>query len=227
MLILPSRGRPDQLKRFFVESLPEVPGVVLLDEDDFEKYENVPMPPNWTVHVGKRVFVVPKYNRGFGLYPHEDWYGWIGDDFVCKTPRWDTQLRDEALAGYIAWGDDTINHDKNSCAPFIPGAIVRKAGWLAWPGTHHLYCDEIWWQIAHALGIARYRSDIVTKAYHWSVGNQEFDKTAEERGQGGDDIRYDEFKKSGEYERLIGKLRTCLPLKLHEPSGTIREEVRA
>lgn len=209
MILLPSRGRPDSLKRFFEESKPQVKGLLLLDEDDWAKYTDVDLPPKWDLFIGPNLRYQKKMNAAYERYPAERWYAWIGDDFVCPTPNWDLILRDEALAGHVAYGDDTINGPRNACAPFLPGWLVRAAGWICCPAFTHLYVDQIWWEIGRDLGISKYRPDVVTKAFHWSQGNQEFDETARGRGTDNDHQAYGQFKEDG-YSDLLSRCKAAL-----------------
>jgi hypothetical protein len=205
MLLLPSRGRPDQLKRFFDESKPKVKGLLILDEDDWQNYSKIELPARWDMFIGPNLRYAKKLNQIYSRYPSESWYGWVGDDFVCPTPNWDVELSAHALEGRIAWGDDTINGERNACAPFFPGTLVRALGWFACPAFTHLYVDQIWWELARDLRIAKYRADIITKAYHWSQGNQVFDATAAGRGSDNDHQAYGEYKQ----ERYAQDLALC------------------
>lgn len=209
MMFLPTRGRPDQLERFFRESKPQIKGLVIADDDDWMHYTKIELPPKWDWFIGPNLRYVKKMNQVYDRYPSEPFYAWVGDDFVCPTPNWDLELKQEALAGHVAFGDDTINGPKNACAPFLPGWLVRAAGWITCPAFTHLYVDQIWWEIGRDLGISKYRPDVTTKAYHWSVGNQEFDATAAGRGADNDHQAYGQYKIDG-YPDLLARCKAAL-----------------
>ncbi len=193
MIVLPSRGRPDSLKAFFEGSQPSVPGVVMLDMDDSENYDGLMVPKNWTVLVGPRTSYVSMLNIAFNLYPDAPFYAYGGDDIRCRPIGWDTYLAASAGRSEIAYGNDLINGDRTCCLPFIGGDLVRRVGWLGYPGLSHLYCDTIWRDLGRALKCLRYSPEIVTEHLHWSTGKAPYDQTAKERKTDGDQAVYADF----------------------------------
>ena len=180
MHILPTRGRPLLLQRYFDQGEPHECGVVVIDSDQEDLYRVVKIPPHWEKMIVPRMLgFVRKCNLAFERYRAEPWYGFGGDDVVGRTPFWDSELAHEARQGYIVWGDDLFNHQCSH--PFIYGDFCRDVGWVAHPAFKHLYVDAIWQRIGETLGIARYRSDVVMEAHHWANGKMKFDKTASER----------------------------------------------
>lgn len=194
MIVIPSRGRPHSLARFFGYSKPRERGVVLLDEDDGGQYQqHLALPPNWEVLIGPRAGYGALLNRAFALFPNEPWYASLGDDCLCRPAGWDTRLAEIAAQGFIAYGDDLINGKSACCFPFIGGDLVRKVGWLAYPPLGHLYSDSVWREVGRAMGVLRYRPDIITEHLHWSTGKQPYDQTARERKTDGDKETYERF----------------------------------
>ena len=186
MIVIPSRGRPDSLQRFFDESEPQEIGVIVLDDDDAHRYVNLTLPNGWSCLVGPRASYVELMNRAFCLFPNEPWYAYGGDDVLARPVGWDTFLAQAAGADGLAYGDDGINGEKACCLPFIGGDLVRRAGWLACPMFGHLYSDTVWGEISRSLGVRRYFPEIITEHLHWSVGKQLYDNTAKERRTAGD-----------------------------------------
>lgn len=180
MIFLPSRGRPKLLERFFRESRPRLPGLVLLDEDDAASYDAVALPPHWRKFVRPRAPLVEIFNRAWSALPMEPWYGMLGDDIVCGPDYWDVDLAGAAIPDRVAWGDDGINGLKLGTFFFVGGELVRRIGWLQHPALGHLYADAVWNRIAIGAGIATYNAGIRTT--HLRVQ----DATYRERCKNGD-----------------------------------------
>lgn len=121
MIILPSRGRPTALQRFFDQGKPQVVGTVILDAGDSQKYDKVVYPDHWRVIILQRQPICQIFNQIFEFFPDEPFYGLMGDDIVPETSGWDLKLKEAAGSKYIAWGDDGINQKPTH--PFIGGDL--------------------------------------------------------------------------------------------------------
>lgn len=155
MIFVCSRGRRESLERFFCMSKPTLPGRVLIDDDD-HSYEGMELPEGWKFLSGTRAPVTTLLNRAFESMPNEPFYAVVCDDMVYQTPDWDVTLAAECVPKYVAWGDDGRRGAGLCTSFFVGGHLVRSMGWLAHPGTGHLYTDTIWWAIAKGADIARY-----------------------------------------------------------------------
>lgn len=193
MIVLPSRNRPESLRRFFQASQPVEPGVVMLDDDNAHLYQDVALPSGWRFSIGPRAGYVALLNRAFTFFPDEPWYACWGDDVLCQPAGWDTFLAQAAGADAIAYGDDLINGERSCALPFIGGELVRRVGWLSCPAVRHLYSDTIWCDLGRRLDALRYFPEIITEHCHWSVGKQPFDQTAQERQTDQDCAAYGRF----------------------------------
>lgn len=209
MHILPTRGRPELLQRYFTEGKPQESGVVIIDSDQSEMYDGIDVSttsgePWHVIYVPPMMGFVWKVNMAFKCFPDEPWYAFGGDDLIGRTPGWDTKLAAVAAQGYVAWGDDMIN---GACThPYIHGDFCRDLGWVAHPAFKHLYVDAIWEAIAHRLGVSRYMPEIKTEAHHFCNGKLPFDKTAGERMEGGDGSTWQQLIREGEIDQLVAKL---------------------
>ena len=164
MHIVPTRGRPQLLRRFFEIGRPAEKGVVVIDIDQWELYADVRLPASWTrLKVPMMRGFVWKANAGFEAFPDEPWYAWGGDDCVGRTKGWDTILAAEAASSYVAWGDDL--HAHKCTHPFIGGELCRALGHVAYPAFKSQYVDYVWEQAAFALGIARPRMDVIQESH--------------------------------------------------------------
>lgn len=180
MHLLPSRGRPDGLQRFFDEGKPEQPGIVGVESDQLDNYRRVRMPSNWKLlDLGsERRGYVASVNALFEYVPDEPCYQMSSDDCVGRTPHWDTLLAEEASAGKIVWPNDTNHIWPGRCTfPAIPGEFCRIMGWFVHPKLWHMWCDKVWRDVQEILGPGGYRPDIVIEHFHYSLGKSEIDDT--------------------------------------------------
>lgn len=200
MHILPSRGRPAGLQRFFDEGKPEQPGIVVIDEDQVGLYSTVSLPAGWSRLVSKpRAGFVAAANAAFHRQPNEPWYGLASDDAVGRTARWDTLLAEAATPNRIVWPNDLI---RGHCTqPFIGGELCRAVGWFMPPMFGHLYCDKVWGDIAEVIG-GRYMPEVVLEHMHFSTGKSQADSTTMQRKTRGDKETYERLDLNSILEKL-------------------------
>lgn len=205
MHILPTRGRPQILQRYFDEGRPSEWGIVVIDEDQRTMYDDVVIPDSWyRLHVTPMLGFVSKVNLAFKMYPDEPWYSFEGDDCVGRTDGWDTKLGARAAQGYITYGDDLFNHKVTH--PYICGDFCRDLGWVAHPMFKHLYVDLIWERVGKSLGILEFYPDVITEAHHFANGKLPMDRTAHERMQHRDHAVWDVLNQSAGIEDITRKL---------------------
>lgn len=210
MHLLPSRGRPVQLQRFFDEGNPEQPGVVITEEDQSEVYCKIRMPPGWQLLVVTgvdRLGYAAAANAGFRQFPNEPWYGQSGDDSIGRTAHWDTLLGQLATPNQIVWPNDLFG---GRCTqPFVGGDLVRALGWFAHPALGHLYTDTVWGDIQQRLGSGGYHPEIVYEHLHWCAGKAVMDRTAHERKISGDELAYRRIN----WQDIMEKVKSCVNTK--------------
>ncbi len=199
MWLLPSRGRPASIPRFFKawqDTEASTPGILCLDEDDAAKYEGVQVPENW------RVSIKPRYsslgentNAYFWAQRMEPWYGLLADDAVPVTKHWDLRLIEAAGKDGIACCWDGINNGTGlGSSPCIGGDLVRSLGWIIYPGLERIYGDNILFEIAEKRNALRYLSDVVVEHWHFSTGKSPMDETYAKPGAGSDRFIYGTWK---------------------------------
>ena len=202
MILLPSRGRPSKLARYFeayhaTEAVE--PGIVMIEARDEEAYADVALPEGWRKVTVPQSLVSKKFNDGAFVYaPNESRYFVMADDVVPETKHWDQILVEEAEDYKIAFGNDCINPPPPVGHPCIGGNLVRALGWLAHPAFGHFYWDNALRDIALGLGdeFLTYRPDIVMRHLHWTVTG-EYDQACRERGDPSDDKRTYQSWKAG------------------------------
>lgn len=190
MLIMPTRGRPHLIARFFSVATPqpETRGFLAIDEDDAINYARVELPRNWEVRITPRSYFTAKVNQLFAEFPNEPSYGFLMDDTVPLTEKWDVLLAEKAGPWGLAWPDDCLP-GKRPSALVIGGELVRALGWISCPTIKHFFTDSVWEKMAEDLGAAGRCEDIKIAHLHFSSGAAPFDKTYQERPDHGTDAK--------------------------------------
>lgn len=223
-ILLPTRGRPDNLHRFIeatVKTATDWQLYLRLDYDDPEimGYEDVlddwsEIEKRITVVSGERVHFGASLNELAARAEHDDvsHLGMFGDDVVPIDDDWDTALI-EGLGDNlgIAYGDDGL---RNKHAPDLPthyvtqAEVYRRLGYLAPPTIQHLFLDNV------ARDVGRYLRNFVfvpVKIQHlhpWAEGEHLHDDTYAEGGRNArirkaDRAAYLRWAKNSEWKRRL------------------------
>lgn len=203
-ILLPTRGRPDNLDRFItaVEGTAEDWHLYLRLDDDDPTAADYPIRrghPNITTVRGERTGFASSLNE-LAAHAERDGMshlGMFGDDVVPETEEWDTRL----VAGLknklgVAYGDDGL---RKKHAPDLPTHYVtqievyQRLGYLAPPTIRHLFLDNV------ARDVGRYLKNFVyvpVKIQHlhpWQEGEHLHDSTYAEGGRNADIRRADQM----------------------------------
>lgn len=204
-ILLPTRGRPANLARFYdalVGTGSDWHLYLRLDTDDpaARGYDSVlPDDPRVTVRHGDRVGFGASLNELAAVAERDgvSHVGMFGDDVVPVTPGWDKALV-SALRGElgVAYGDDGLR-DKH--APDLPTHYVtqtevyRRLGYLSPPGIKHLFLDNV------ARDVGRYLRNFVfvpvqvRHLHPWVEGEHIHDSTYAEGGRNPEIRRMDQM----------------------------------
>jgi len=212
MIILPTRGRPDSIRRFmeaYAKTGATAPVLLVTDHDD-TSYDALALHPNF-----KRKVMPPHngigecFNAVFAEYPDLEYYGVMADDVVPETPKWDMLLKEACLPFSLSWGNDGLQGAKLPTHPHIAGDVVRTLGWIACPGVMHWFVDNMWLDIANALGGGHYLTDVRTPHYHVLSGQASLDDTyMNQPSREKDMTNYAAFMKN-EFPGIARKLKTA------------------
>jgi glycosyltransferase involved in cell wall biosynthesis len=185
-LLLPSRGRPENLKRLAdsvnATAVGDVELIVVVDEDDPSEY--------WG-EGNVSVCTVPRQSR-MAMYWNMAYQQASGDilmqcsdDIVFHTPGWDIIVRDafEQYADRIVFvfGDDgDPTHGNYGTHGFVHRTWVETVGYFVPPYFSADYTDTWLNDLADRVGRKR-RVPIVTEHMHFTFHKGELDLTHAER----------------------------------------------
>lgn len=190
--LLSTRGRPDACQEVLDACKATgmtSPGVVYVDET-VDEYRGVRLPKNWTAHF-EPVWGSLQASMGWAYrtYPRASQYGWLADDTVPRSDRWDRELEKAAGDWCISYARDLWLSESAFFEPELEdgtnlsaglcwgGSLVREAGWWALPGVRQAGIDTAWTAIVAPLDLARYTRDVVVEHKHYRTG-----KRAEDAG---------------------------------------------
>lgn len=187
--IVPSRGRPDNVKALiesWAETLSDPGGGfmqlhVMIDDDDptHEAYLDVlrHLPRFVTLWIGPRRRLGGSLNHLAPLLAGiNGTIGFMGDDHRPRTKGWDLVLADAVGPTSVVYGNDLIQGPALPTAVFMGSTIVRTLGWFVVPGMTHLFMDNLWKTIGEQLGTLRYLPEVIIEHVHPIAGKAEWDQ---------------------------------------------------
>jgi hypothetical protein len=144
--LLPTRGRPEALARFFKAALEQgmsTPGMVLYsDPADIAGFEISEQSP-WVLRRTQAEGMGSKFREIWPVVRDMDWVGWLVDDVVPMTPKWDTTLISGLNGANLISCNDGLRAPYRMCAPVFSGGWLRALGYIYPPGLfHHTYWDD-------------------------------------------------------------------------------------
>lgn len=226
-VLVPSRGRPEGLKRLIDSVHSTARGnvhvIAGVDQDDNRLHDYIEL--RKTLPDGDQVItsdqrrnLVDWTNRLADMHKGRyRYFASLGDDMVPRTPGWDMKLRgaiEEDFGGTgIAYPWDGIRDD-------IPEAYVLSAdipetlGWMMLPSLKHFWNDNVWADIGHRAGCIRQLRGVIVDHLNVGIGKAAVDQTALDNGTkiADDQIAYNAWRKSGMHDdvRRVVNLREHL-----------------
>jgi len=182
--LLPSKNRPDSLKRFFeaykaTKSTTQV--CVIVNYDDMNHSAvGVDIPEGCSVRSMRGVDCVADAINNASLFILKDteieWIGLICDDHVPESESWDVKLI-ERLNGYnfISSNDGWQAPKRMHGAVAFSADLVRAVGWLYPPGIKHSFQDDAWEYIAARTGIWQTDMGVMVRHMHVSTAQRRDD----------------------------------------------------
>lgn len=221
-LIVPSRGRPHNVKRLaqaVTETASEVHLTIAVDEDDpdLETYrdDHDGSDDPYVLHIGPRRRLVGTLNE-LATQVEQRYVAFMGDDHLPRTEGWDKRFLDEldqVGPGGIVYGNDKIQGPNLPTHVCMDRRIVDVLGFMAPPALTHLYADNFWMDLGNALGTLRYLPDVVIEHMHPLSGQGAWDDTyadcnSDDRSNT-DAQAYAEYQ-SGHFPADVAKLKEAL-----------------
>lgn len=189
-LLLPSRGRPDNIKRLADSAIshadnPEYIELIVYIDDDDNSYDGRTFPEQVKIYSTKRTILSKYWNKAYDkaqgpIYMH------CGDDIVFQTFHWDTIVQQE-FEKYpdkivLLYGDDgDPNQEKNfGTHSFIHDNWVKTIGYFVPPYFSSDFNDTWLNDVADGIG-RKVKIPILTEHMHFAFHKGELDLTHAER----------------------------------------------
>lgn len=179
VLLLPTRGRPDRIEAAidgWRSNSTRTDLLVCLDNDDptLDQYQRH---PDVQYRVGPRLRMCPTVNAAASeVADRYKYIGFIGDDHLIRTLGWDELLIQSIGDWGIAYGDDRLQGQGLATHCMLSSNIVGTLGYMAIPGLTHLYMDNFWMDLGHAIpGFLTYRPDVIVEHMHPTAGKSASD----------------------------------------------------
>jgi|SRR5687767_2311839 len=196
LVIIPSRGRPDNIERFYqscIKTKAKVDILVGIDKDDerHQDYLNLEKRLDgnsedvvikcWVSPDRKRfgptLNYIAKQNYDIWKYIY-----WCGDDHLPITDHWDQKYRDELdrLGTGIVYGNDLVMGPAIPTQMAMTSNIVKALGYAVPEGFVHLYIDNYFLELGKACSMISYMPDVIVQHLHPCAGQAVEDKTYQE-----------------------------------------------
>jgi hypothetical protein len=179
LVIAPSRGRPGNIAALHDAWQATTTGaaglLVAADDDDptLGEYKQVCSGRGIELVVGPRLRMVGTLNKvAVERAPKHFALGFFGDDHRPRSHGWDKRYLDELrdLGTGIVYGNDLVAKDRLPTQVAMTSDIVQTLGWMALPALAHLWVDNVWWDLGHALNRIRYLPDVIVEHCHPLAG---------------------------------------------------------
>lgn len=184
LMIVPSRGRPENIRRLAEAWQQTSAGVadllVAIDSDDprGEQYAEVWREVRVTMITDERRRLVGTLNH-YATTCGSNYFvtGFLGDDHLPQTPAWDQRFLDELhrLHTGIVYGNDLFQGANLPTAVVMTSDIIATLGYMAPPGLQHLYVDDAWAELGRGIGRLSYLPDVVIEHLHPAARKAEMD----------------------------------------------------
>ena len=108
-----------------------------------------------------------------------DTIGFINDDHRFVTPDWEAQIIEARQKYAVVYPNDCNNNESALTIPFFDARIPKALGFIAPPCLAHLYGDDFWFHLGHALHSIKYLPDCKIDHLHPFAGKREMDATTQ------------------------------------------------
>lgn len=186
LVIVPTRGRPENIVRLdkaFLDTQVDIEVMYCVDDDDpsLADYVRTGIP----LVTGPRKRLVGTLNDVAKRFADDyDIVGFLGDDVVPKTHKWDDIIRANFKTNMVAYGNDGWQGEGLPTGVFLDARIISVLGYMVVPTLIHLFADNYWKALGEALGTLTYLPGVDMEHMHPYAGKAEHDLTYEEANAG-------------------------------------------
>jgi hypothetical protein len=178
LLIVPSRGRPQNIKRL-CEALKntnaDLDFAVGVDADDvtLDEYKKVEAEYGFELWISpeRKRFAATVNSIALANYENYKYLAWFGDDHVPHTLYWDQLYRnalDELKVG-VVYGNDLVMGETIATELAFTSNIVETLGYAIPDGFVHLYVDNYFMELGKSIGKLVYLPDVIVQHLHPTV----------------------------------------------------------
>lgn len=189
LLIVPSRGRPQNIKRLceaLLKTKADVDLIVGIDLDDPTEPEYQGLMRQYgfklRVSVERKRFAATVNSIALDYYQDYKYLAWMGDDHVPVTEHWDEYYRtslSEVEVG-VVYGNDLVMGKEIATQLAFTSNIVGALGYAIPEGFIHLFVDNYFMELGVAVGNLIYLPDVIVQHLHPCAGQAEEDLTYKE-----------------------------------------------
>jgi hypothetical protein len=120
-------------------------------------------------------------NHVFNINPNEQYYGFVHDDHIFRTNKWDEKMISNIDGIGVSypndlWPDSCVKWRHASCF-IMSGEIPRCLGYILHPKFKHIGTDTSIRDLCEALGIYHYCSDVIVEHMHYNIGKADNDES--------------------------------------------------
>lgn len=174
LVIVPTRSRPHNVARFveaFRRTTELADLLLVLDTDDQAMLDASLDLDGIQVVALPRTCVSAKVNWGAQHAVQKGYKAamFLGDDNVCITPGWDTEVMahlDAMGSGMVAVNDLGGEHERVATNMAITVDIIKALGWFDEPTMCHYYVDNVWTELGREARCLDYLYDVVIEHRH-------------------------------------------------------------
>lgn len=186
-LIVPSRGRPENIKRLYkalADTKSDVHLYVGIDKDDPTLEDYLELEKDTDI-----CLVISPERKRFGptlnsislmLAGMYEYLAWCGDDHLPITKGWDQRYRDELDKGAgIVYGNDLVMGETIATQLAFTPDIPKALGYAVPTSFVHLFIDNYFMKLGEKIGGSVYIPDVIFQHLH-PIAGAKSDKTYEE-----------------------------------------------
>ena len=224
--VVPSRGRPENVKRL-AEAWKKTEATadlwIVVDDNDWHRREYEKNAEEYDygylIVENDTGGCAASLNAGLEIlmddevHDHYDYFGFMGDDHIPRTLFWDYILR--LAIPYpshgIAYGNDLFQSGNLPTAFIATRSIVDVLGGFTAPRTKHLYFDNLMKKLGEDINGLHYRHDVIIEHLHPVARKAQMDENyarVNSQAMYVHDLQvYEDFIASTEYAAIVAALK--------------------